>query len=250
MKNGLILLFAVLSIFSCKSGGNKEKELSYYDRPPVTLLDKLSLKISEPSGLTLGTGNSFLWIVSDSLPILYSVNIKGEIIREIPVNINDAEGVTLLTDSTIAIIEERNREVHLFDETGKKLNSIELNISGDNNSGIEGIACDRKNKLIFIINEKDPGLLFVFDYNFNLQKEVKLNFAKDYSGLYYEETTGSLWIISDESRLIARCDINGRVLDKFKVDIPQIEGIAVDYPNRKLYLVSDRTEYLYVYRLR
>ena len=49
--------------------------------------------------------------------------------------------------------------------------------------------------------------------------------------------------------MIAKCSIDGGVLEKYKVRIDQIEGVAVDEVNKKIYIVSDKEEKLYVFEI-
>lgn len=79
---------------------------------------------------------------------------------------------------------------------------------------------------------------------------VKLKFAKDYSGLFYDEIKNHLWILSDENRLLAECNLKGQVLRKYKIKTPNPEGVSIDFANNKIYIVSDSEEKLYVFKIK
>jgi uncharacterized protein YjiK len=72
-------------------------------------------------------------------------------------------------------------------------------------------------------------------------------FVRDLSSLQYDERSGHLLALSDESRLILELDVDGRPLSTMSLHkgrqglqktVPQAEGIAVD-DDGTLYLVSE-----------
>ena len=56
-------------------------------------------------------------------------------------------------------------------------------------------------------------------------------------------------MLSDESQLVIKTDLNGKLIEKFEITIPQPEGIALSEDGRKLYIVSDNKETLYVFNV-
>jgi uncharacterized protein YjiK len=72
-------------------------------------------------------------------------------------------------------------------------------------------------------------------------------FVRDLSSLQYDERSGHLLALSDESRLILELDVGGRPLSTMSISggrqglkktVPQAEGIAMD-DDGTLYLVSE-----------
>ncbi|MNE93947.1 SdiA-regulated [compost metagenome] len=72
-------------------------------------------------------------------------------------------------------------------------------------------------------------------------------FVRDLSSLQYDERSGHLLALSDESRLILELDVGGRPLSTMSLNkgrqglkktVPQAEGIAMD-DEGTLYLVSE-----------
>jgi uncharacterized protein YjiK len=72
-------------------------------------------------------------------------------------------------------------------------------------------------------------------------------FVRDLSSLQYDERSGHLLALSDESRLILELDVDGRPLSTMSLSkgrhglqktVPQAEGIAVD-DDGTLYIVSE-----------
>ena len=80
-------------------------------------------------------------------------------------------------------------------------------------------------------------------------KRDTLNFSKDVSGIFYDSELKVLWILSDESQRIFKTDLSGKPIEEFRIKIIQPEGITLNKTRTKLYIVSDRTENLYVFDL-
>ncbi len=219
------------------------------DKQKLKLVSEYKLKAPEPSGLALTKDGKHLWIVSDHNSTVYLIALNGKIENKFVVNAEDLEGVAVVNDSTIAIISERSGEILLMKKSGIEITRKKLYFDGKNNLGPEGIAFNPKNKRYFVVKEKNPEILIELDENFKVVKRTNINFADDLSGLDFSLASNTLWIISDESKMIAKCSIDGVVLEKYKVRIDQIEGVAVDEVNKKIYIVSDKEEKLYVFEI-
>ena len=170
-------------------------------------------------------------------------------IDSIEVNGFDLEGIAIIQDSIIAAILERDRKVLLLDKRGNEISSFTIDISGESNKGIEGITYSSKENIIYIINEKKPRVLIKADLSGKIIMKIPLDFAKDFSGLHYDENSGLLWIISDEDSAIFICTTEGVLIQKVRLNIEQIEGIALDNVNSLVYIVSDPLEKLYIFKL-
>ncbi len=70
-----------------------------------------------------------------------------------------------------------------------------------------------------------------------------------FPGLYFDEANQILWMLSDESQLVIKTDLNGKLLEKIEITIPQPEGITLSEDGRNLYIVSDNKETLYVFKV-
>jgi uncharacterized protein YjiK len=243
----LIIIIISAMLISC-SGDAKEKLINDTDSR-LELTGKYKLSIREPSGLTLSSDGEFLWTVSDEYSSLYKITKKGQLVDSVEISGADLEGIEIFGNNFFCIVTERDRGILLYTPEFKLKKRVLLDISGEENSGIEGIAHNPVTGVTYILNEKNPGLLIEINDKFDIVKKKKLNFAKDYSGLEIDTSKNHLWIISDESQLLFKCDLDGSPIDSFKVDIPQIEGIAIDFHENLIYLVSDKTEMLYVFRL-
>ena len=81
----------------------------------------------------------------------------------------------------------------------------------------------------------------------------------DFSGLSYDSSSDTLWIVSDKGRclfqydwardtVLQRLDLTISTKDK-PTQIRKPEGVAFDPDRNRLYVVSDRDGDLYVFRL-
>lgn len=80
-------------------------------------------------------------------------------------------------------------------------------------------------------------------------------FVRDLSSLQFDERTGHLLALSDESRLVVELDVEGRPLSTLSLNkgfqglkrsVPQAEGLAMDEEGT-IYLVSEPNLF-YVFR--
>jgi len=238
-----ILLLAMLFSFCSKSNTEKSvKTLSF------SVAEKIP--VPEPSGLDLAFDEIGFWIVSDQNSNVYLIDSWGKVVKSFKVNGEDLEGITVIDDSTIALVLERTREVVILDTSGLEFKRAKLDLEGELNNGLEGISYDPEEKKFFVLNEKKPRLLLTLGENLNEIKRDTLNFAKDVSGIFFDAVDKNLWILSDESQRIFKTDLSGNLIEEFKIKITQPEGITFNKARTKLYIVSDKTESLYVFNLK
>jgi len=219
-----------------------------YKNDNLKIINEYKVNIPEPSDLAFSVDKKSLWTVSDENSTVYLISLKGKIKKSFTVNTEDLEGIAVLNESTIAVVSERSNEIILLNTDGKEISRHNLGFRKKGNVGLEGIAVN--NNHIFVVKEKKPRVLIELDKKFNELKRKEITFASDLSGLDYVQDTNDLWIISDESKLIAKCSPDGTLKEIFNVDITQIEGIAVDTKSNKIYVVSDKEEKLYVLEMK
>jgi uncharacterized protein YjiK len=208
-----------------------------------------SIPVPEPSGLDLSADEKSFWIVSDQNSTVYLMNGWGKVIKNFKVNGEDLEGITVIDDKTLAVVLERTREVVVIDTSGKEINRAKVKLEGELNSGLEGITYDPAQKKFYILNEKNPRLLITLDDSLNELNRDTLNYSKDVSGIYFDPNDKALWILSDESQRVFKTDLSGKPIEEFRIKVAQPEGITFNKSHTKMYLVSDRTENLYVFNL-
>jgi uncharacterized protein YjiK len=245
MLKPLYLGFFFISVFFAFSCTSKDKE------PNKILTFSISeeIPVPEPSGLDLSYDEKGFWVVSDQNSKVYLIDSWGKEIKNFKVNGYDLEGITVVNDSTIAIVLERTREVVILDTAGNELKRVTLNLEGELNSGLEGITYNPEKKKYYVLNEKKPALLLILNEDLIEQSRDTLNFVKDVSGIFFDDSDNTLWILSDESQCIVRTNLQGNPIEEFKIKVAQPEGITLNKSRTKLFLVSDVTGNLYVFDL-
>lgn len=237
-------LFSLIVLFI-----NCDKRNSGPANKSLNLISSYALDVPEPSGLSFSAGNTALYTVSDHTGYVYKISLQGKLFSTITCESTDLEGVTYDEENkNIWVVEERNRRLLKLDLQGNTLRQISLNISGnDDNKGLEGLTINPTNGHFYCVNEANPGLLIELDENLQIIKEITLSFANDYSGVYYDNSIDSLWIVSDEFSTVSKCDLLGKATETYRLGISKAEGIVVDSKNKLIYVVIDSVEKLYVF---
>ena len=260
----------------------------------LTYLDCYDIKdenegLREPSGLLLSPGQDGFWTVCDEEKKVFKLDWEGRVESgqsfEIPVE--GLEGITLdptgefllaAKEETNAIvrIEIATREAEkprpLAEMTG--FGAIAAYFQGDDdNKGLEGITWNTHSNTVFVVKERDPGLLIevsadlttiVSDRVLNQDSgfvDTNLGSEKiDFSGLCYDATRKAFWIVSDDAKRVYLYDWTAnRVVQSAPLgygedgnyrEVEQAEGIAVDPRANRLYAVSDKEAQLYVFDVR
>jgi uncharacterized protein YjiK len=240
----LAILFVIILFTSCNKINNEKslKTLSF------SIAEKIP--VPEPSGLALSSDERNFWVVSDENSKVYLIDSWGRVVKSFQVIGEDLEGIAVINNSVLAVVLERSREVVVLDTSGTEIKRAALGLEGELNNGLEGITYDPVGKKFYVLNEKKPRLLLTLDENLAELSRDTLNFSKDVSGIYFDTIDTVLWILSDESQSIYKTDLSGNVIEQFKIKITQPEGITLNKARTKLYIVSDKTESLYVFNLK
>jgi uncharacterized protein YjiK len=204
------------------------------------------------------------------------LSLEGKILRRIAlIGFGDPEAVEFISADTYVITDESQQrliKIHLEQDTtfldAADAEQMTLGVHMRGNKGFEGLAYDSVGKRLFVAKERDPMLIYeVHGFpHFNPEKSYAVHvinnpkrdagmFVRDLSSLQYDERSGHLLALSDESRLILELDVDGRPLSTMsfnkgrqglKKTVPQAEGIAMD-DDGALYLVSEPNLF-YVFR--
>ncbi len=200
--------------------------------------------------MSLGRNNQSLWVVSDAPDNeIYEISLQGTILQKLPFNGDDLEGIVFDSlNNVLWVVEERKQEIVKVGLDGSELFRTKINITSSDAGGLEGISIDAAND-IWLVNEKEPGLLISLLKNFSINNRIVLEFAQDYSGLSYSTQSDHLWIVSDESNLLVQYDLENKVLVKYNLWMKKVEGVAVDETNQLIYIVSESEQKLYTFKL-
>ncbi|MDR6960764.1 DNA-binding protein [Pseudomonas brassicacearum] len=220
------------------------------------------------SALTFDPVRKSLFTVTNQNPELIELSLEGKILRRIAlVGFGDPEAVEFISENTYVISDERQQrliKIHLEDDTqfldAADAEQMSLGVHMKKNKGFEGLAYDSVGKRLFVAKERDPMLIYEvhgFPHH-NPEKSYAVHvinnpkrdaglFVRDLSSLQYDERSGHLLALSDESRLIIELDIDGRPLSTLSLNkgrqglqktVPQAEGLAMD-DDGTLYVVSE-----------
>ena len=220
------------------------------------------------SALTFDPVRKSLFTVTNKNSELIELSLEGRIIRRIAlVGFGDPEAVEFISADTYVITDERQQrliKIHLEKDTtfldAADAEQITLGVHMSSNKGFEGLAYDSVGKRLFVAKERDPMLIYEVQGfpHFNPEKSYAVHvvnnpkrdagmFVRDLSSLQYDERSGHLLALSDESRLILELDVDGRPLSTMSISggrqglkktVPQAEGIAMD-DDGTLYMVSE-----------
>lgn len=209
------------------------------------IVDKFSLlPIYEPSGLSYSPNRDFLYTVSDR-GMIYEIDFEGNKLDQLSYTDEDFEGITVNpSNSYVYVVKERTGELVELSVKGSVIETYDV-IGDSGNSGLEGATYDSKRDVFYMLKEKSPGLLITYSLNTGKIKERQLGFALDYSGIYYNQATDNLWITSQESHKLYRCNVYGSPTEEYSIPVYSIEGVVVNDDETEAYIVSDKDNMLY-----
>ena len=223
---------------------------------------------SDVSALTFDPDRRTLFTVTNKKPEVVELSLDGEIIRRVPlIGFGDPEAIEYISRNLYVITDERQQRlyrVHLDDGTdfvdAADSEQLSLGIGLNGNKGFEGLAYDPVNHRLFAAKERDPVTIYEIhgfphthpDKPFAVhvvedpERDARL-FVRDLSSLQYDQHSGHLLALSDESRLVLEINSDGRPISTLSLlggrnglekGVPQAEGVALDDRGR-LYLVSE-----------
>jgi uncharacterized protein YjiK len=221
------------------------------DEYALEFLNAYNLDIAEPSGLSPALNSANLIVVDDHTNQAFIISTKGKNMTTLNYQGDDTEGVT--TDAANGIYwiaEEAESKIIKLDSLGNKLAEYKIDIERTSSKkGLEGISYDALSRTFYILNEGEPGLLIKWSVSGGIMSKKELKFALDYSGIFYDKTDESLWIVSDQSQKVFHCTKDGIVRQSFDLDFPKAEGIVINRLAQRMYIVSDSEHKLYTYKI-
>ncbi|BAP42670.1 SdiA-regulated domain-containing protein [Pseudomonas sp. LJDD11] len=228
------------------------------------------------SALSYDPDRKTLFTVTNQNSELVELSLDGRIVRRIHLDgFGDAEAVEYIRPGVYVISDERRQrliQVQVNDDTrsldATQAETLTLDFNAGNNKGFEGLAYDTKGQRLFVAKERDPVQIIEvrgfpklqpdtptsLEVISNRQRDAGI-FVRDLSSLQFDERSGHLLALSDESRQILELDIEGRPVGSSSLKkgqmglsktVPQAEGIAMDDAGT-LYLVSEPNLF-YVFR--
>ncbi|ARU86766.1 SdiA-regulated domain-containing protein [Pseudomonas sp. M30-35] len=220
------------------------------------------------SALTFDPDRRTLFTVTNTQPQLIELSLDGRVLRRIDlVGFGDAEAVEYIRPNVFVITDERRQRLLRveIDDNTKQINAdqtkqFSLSVGGSGNKGFEGLAYDSVGKRLYVAKERDPVRILEITgfaetnaeekYSVHVADNIKRDkglFVRDLSSLQFDERTGHLLALSDESSLVIELDADGKPISTLsllrrqhglKASVPQAEGVAMD-DNGVLYLISE-----------
>lgn len=222
------------------------------------------------SGLTYNTASHTLFSVLNGQPLIVELGLDGRMLRKIEVRgVRDMEGITHVDGNRYVVAAESEQKLILLqiDDDTKAVDAesapqIGLGVtSSGNNKDFEGVSWDDRNRRLLVVKERNPLKIIEItgfvpgDDEAIRQLHIKQLSAagfpnlklRDFSSITYHDASGHLVLLSDESRMAAEYDLEGRAVSALslwrgfhglKKNIPQAEGIAIG-PDGRIYVVSE-----------
>lgn len=221
------------------------------------------------SGLTYNIETNTLFSVLNGLPLIVELDLEGRLLRKIEVRgVKDMEGITHVEGNRYVIADEYdqrlllleiNDESDLIDVTNLPQLSLGITANGKNKE-FEGVSWDDINRRLLVVKERNPLSIFeITGFVDGDRQQPSLNVSKitphkfsniklrDFSSITYHDASGHLVLLSDESRMAAEYDFEGRAVSALALwrgfhglqkSVPQAEGIAIG-PDKRVYIVSE-----------
>jgi len=210
------------------------------------------------SGITYSPESKNLFLISNTPTRVYEVAREGRLIRQIDLEgFYDTEDIVFIEKQTFAVIEEKRKTItifQLFPETKRvqyaNCRHIQALPPKGVNTGLEGLTWDPDSRTFLIANENNPRAVYIVPYNsMGGAQEVpglySLPWIKlgDYAGIYFDNTSGRLLILSRTSGKIKDYTLDGQEkgslnLQRFIPGRVATEGLTVA-PGGELYVCSE-----------
>lgn len=238
----LVIISVVSSLFSCSDSGTGFKQ--------VEIIATYDLLIPEPSGLTFGQDYETLWVVSDTPDNgIYQISLTGALIQKLNIKGDDFEGIAYDHQNDVLwVADEKNSSITKLTTQGVLLDKVVFVLSLQKDYGLEGIAL-ADSGFYWMAHEKEPGTVYYVNNENSIVDQLTIKNLKDYSGLFFENDSGNLWIVSDESRLLVSIDTQTKKVTKYNIPIEKAEGVALNPFDNTFYIVSDSQAKLYHIKL-
>lgn len=250
-------------------------------KPSGSLLDGYRLVVGpitlaevpdDLSGVTFVPDTGTLLVVDNGTPRLSEYDRDGRFRRHITlVGFEDVEDVFYAGGGKLALIEERRRLLteHDFSPettvlTRDTVRTLLLDGEPSGNNGLEGVTLDPASERWIVVKEWKPRRILAIARNAPANEPSaaralwdveKRNLGlEDLSGVCFDPRTGNLLLLSDESRLVVECTLDGKEVGRLSLaagsagldhDVGQPEGIALDDQGR-LYIANEPNS-LYIF---
>jgi len=216
------------------------------------------------SGISYNPDTNSYWVIVNSPQSLLELDENFQMRRKIELaNFKDTEALAYAGANRFVIADERDQSIVVAPITGTttsldktQLQRITLNTHGRDNKGFEGIAVDIPRQTIYVVRELDPMTFLVIRGLLTGEPGIEIetspaidgedHYLEDLSGLHFDQLSGNLLFLSDESKALAEITPTGEKVSYMDLvtrfhgltsDVPQAEGMTIG-PDRSIHIVS------------
>lgn len=231
---------------------------------PLDSLSSMAGVSSDLSGITYNPLTNTLFNIVNTNIAIREYDLEYNLLRTIPLTgFEDTEGITWMYGNTFAVCQERTtqKDIVIFNiealtTTIDKSEGVVIlpNIPIQDNSGMEGITYDVANKVFYVAVEKgqdgsDGGRVYSVNpvnghtiFMEGLSQMLETG-NTDLSDLFYDNVSERLYILSDESKKVTICYVDGGLISVSSVsEFTQPEGIVVIPHLNKVIVVGETNE--------
>lgn len=261
----VFILIAFLSLMGCQTTVQSnciklQKVSGFYIEGYQAVINKKVIQgiDNNLSGLTWNPDTQTLFGILNKPATIVELSTQGELLRKITLlGIYDPEAIEYIASNQFIIADERNHRLIQF-TLNQQAQPISIQMTPQltlkkifqYNKGLEGVAYNRQNKIIYLSNESNPIAVYKIKGFIDNQpatvNEVKIDwpyYLKDISGLHFDSSTQTLLVLSDESKLVLTIDSQEKITGCAPLftevkTIRQPEGITMD-DKGNLYIISE-----------
>jgi uncharacterized protein YjiK len=224
--------------------------------------------LENASSMSYNNETGTLFTTLNRPPHIVELSREGEVLRRIPVaGVDDLEGISHVAGNLFVVIDERLQQIYrvtLAADTARidvtNAPRLGLGLFQSGNLGFEGVTWDEKHHRLFVAKEKPPrvfeidGLPRLMEgQGANLQirewqpRQAFWRFLRDLSSLSRHDGSGHMFLLSDESKMLAEYDANDELVGLMPLwrgfhgltaSVPQAEGVAIGRDGT-IYLISE-----------
>lgn len=173
---------------------------------------------------------------------------------------DDTEGICLVdaASNLYAVVEEQLGNVCIVTIATNTTSLAKSNatvlatgMTFPSNNGLEGVTYDATNRCFYLVKEYSPMAVYRLTWDTNgvhfMQpfdaQTVLGSLVADISDLWYDATSGHLFILSDLGNRVMECTLAGQVIASLAVLGNQPEGLTFTDGGRRMFVVGEPNEY-------
>lgn len=238
-----IVTFMTLTACSLDDVATPDPELH------LVLIASYSLDLTEPSDLSYDPVSNSLWTVSDTNNKVYNIDLEGNIIQELPLIGIALEGIACSPiDNSLWLAEEQDCQIVNITQQGQEISRHQIPLETGTNSGLEGI-CFLPDNTIALVKEKDPGKFLKLNLLYQVELEIIIDFAEDFSAISYNPEDNFYWVVSDQNETLFAWTPETGVIAEYSLPFAKPEGVCYVPDRQSFFFVSDSQNSLYEMKL-